>query len=83
MKTIYLLKDFHNAVKEIAALGGIDYTSVSVEMGNDGTTLFRSYVSGYNWSSGETIEQSLTNLKKQMGLYVPQDIDVILIESEN
>ena len=66
MKITYSLQEFRNEILAIAKEVDQTYTTVKAEIEHDGQLKFSSYINGYNYAYGKTVEESVEKMKMQV-----------------
>jgi hypothetical protein len=65
MKVTYSLQEFRNEILAIAKEVDQTYATVKAEIDHAGQLRFSSYINGYEYAYGNTVEESVKNMKKQ------------------
>ncbi len=66
MRTIYSLKEFYDAAKDLAATKGIDYVSVRVQFNSIHGLEFSCYAHGTDWYTDNTQEGAIEQLRNKL-----------------
>ena len=68
MKKITTVKEFYDAIGEIAREIGQDYWSVKVQLNTHCVTEYTAYINGYNYTDGRMTPEEAVQLMRYMVL---------------